>query len=142
MLYNYYMKLKPFTARKYRRRIFSQLWMLALQFVLGMMLNLTDADSPGGWHTFYVTVLVLHILNAIGLVEGGIYILLKQPSRLGIWATVVLSLTLICGILTASTENDIWSFLMALGFIVSAWLHVLLYVEADRSVTSGKQPEI
>ena len=64
-------RLQPFTLPQFRRRVFGQLWMLALQFLLGMLLNLIGSESTGAWHTAYVTVLIIHILNAIGLVEGG-----------------------------------------------------------------------
>lgn len=126
--------LKAFTPARLRRRTFGQLWMLALQFILGMVLNLLDNPSGGIGHPVYVTVLVLHILNAIGLLEGGIYIVLRQPlpRRLAWWATAATLFTLLSGILTVRTGQDIWSFAMACGFIVSAWLYGMLYVAADR----------
>jgi hypothetical protein len=106
--------------------------MLALQFVLGMLLNLLDDPTKGGGHTVYVSMLVLHIINAIGLAEGGIYIGLRHPQRLAWWAAAVVALTFTSGILTVRTQQDAWSFAMACGFIVSAWLYGMLYVAADR----------
>jgi hypothetical protein len=132
------MPLKPFTVSKYRRRVFSQIWMLALQFVLGMVLNLLGEDTKGFAHGVYETVLVVHILNALGLVEGAIYIVLKRPSRLAWWTTFVLALTFMSGVLTVRTEQDSWSFVMAIGFVASAWLNGILYVRADRQLHSSK----
>lgn len=130
------MKLKPLTPHRFRRRVFGQLWMLALQFVLGMLLNLIGSDASGFKHNAYDTVLVIHILNAIGLLEGSIYIALKMPSKLAWWAAALITIALSSGILTWHTGNDIWSFVMAVGFLTSSWQYVLLYVRADRSVHS------
>lgn len=127
-------KLKPFTPQKFRRRVFGQLWMLVLQFVLGMALNLVGEESAGARHTLYDVVLVAHILNAIGLIEGGVYIALKYSSKLSWWAAVAILATLTSGILTQFTKNDAWSFAMASGFIVSMWLYGMLYVRADRAL--------
>lgn len=132
------MKFKPFTPQKFRRRVFSQLWMLALQFVLGMGLNVIGREASGVKHTIYVVVLVVHILNAIGLVEGGIFIGLKAPSRLAWWTTAALTIALGAGILTARTGSDVWSFVMACAFLISAWLYVMLYVQADRALHAGE----
>lgn len=126
------MHFKPFSPGKYRRRVFSQLWMLALQFVLGMLLNLTGSEAAGTKHTFYIVVLVLHILNAIGLVEGGLYIALRAPSKLAWWSAIIVTATLCSGVLTAMTGRDFWSFVMACGFLASGWLYGLLYMQADR----------
>lgn len=127
------MKPRPFPPKKFRRRVFSQLWMLALQFILGMVLNLIGNGTLGASHTVYNVALVVHILNAIGLVEGGIYIALKEHSQLSWWAAIALSITFCGGVLTMRTGQDIWSFVMACGFLASSWLHVVLYMRADRS---------
>ena len=121
-------------SRRLRRRIFGQLWTLAVQFALGMVLNVIGSQATGAAHTVYVTALVLHILTAIGLVEGGIYIVIKARSRLN-WATLAaLALTFISGGLTTWTGNDVWSFVMASGFLVTSWLYGVAYVRADRSL--------
>jgi uncharacterized membrane protein (DUF485 family) len=83
-----------------------------------------------------MTVLAVHILNALGLVEGAIYIVWKRPSRLAWWTTIVLALTFMSGVLTVRTEQDSWSFVMAIGFVASAWLNGVLYVRADRQLHS------
>lgn len=129
------MKVKPFTPKKLKSRVFSQLWMLALQFVLGMALNLIGTDTTGPSHTLYTVILVTHILNAIGLVEGSIYILIKEKDKLSIYIVTALCITLSAGILTVFTRQDIWSFAMACGFILSSWLTVLQYIQADRKLT-------
>lgn len=128
------MKPKPFAPQKFRKRIFSQLWMLALQFVLGMMLNLLNGNLAGYKHTVYVIVLILHILNAIGLVEGGFFVALKEWSKLSWWAAATLSLTFCAGVLFVITKQDTWSFIMACGFLLSTWLNGLLYIRADRQL--------
>ena len=125
-------KLKPFTPQRFRRRVFSQLWMLALQFLLGMLLNLLGEEATGTNHIIYVNVLIIHILNAIGLVEGGIYIALKEQSKLSWWATVALVIAFLGGILRVLTHQDMWSFVMACGFLGASWLHMMLYIQADR----------
>lgn len=131
------MKMKPFTPKKLRRRVFSQLWMLALQFVFGMILNLVGTDTHGASHTAYEVILVIHILNAIGLVEGGIFIVMKVRSRLSWWAAIALSFTFCGGVLTVLTGQDVWSFVMACGFLASSWLNILLYMRADRELHSS-----
>ena len=128
------MKSKSFTPRRLLRRIFSQLWMLALQFILGMMLNLLGHETSGAKHTLYTLVLVAHILNALGLVEGGVYIALKARGNGFWWAAVALFATLCSGVLNALTGQDIWSFVMACGFLLSSWLYLILYLHADRRV--------
>ncbi|HET6924578.1 MAG TPA: hypothetical protein VFH39_01995 [Candidatus Saccharimonadales bacterium] len=133
------MRLKPFTPELYRRRVFSQLWMLALQFVLGMIMNLMGEQHRGTSHVVYVVVLVTHILNAIGLAEGGVYIALKAPGKRNWVAAIVVLTTLTSGILTVRTRNDMWSFVMACGFLASAWLYVMTYIRADRMVRAAQQ---
>lgn len=107
--------------------------MLALQFGLGMALNLLDGGTVGAAHITYSVVLVLHIVNAIGLVEGGTYIALKERSVLSWRAALAVCVTFCAGVLTVLTRQDIWSFAMACGFLASAWLNVALYVRADRA---------
>lgn len=141
-MYNYCYRMggmghKPLTSRRLCRRVFSQLWMLALQFVLGMVLNLIGSGATGAKYTIYSVVLVSHILNAIGLVEGGLYLALKGPSKLSWWAAATISATFCAGILTEFTQQDVWSFVMACGFVASSWLYGALYVRADRSLLDG-----
>jgi hypothetical protein len=129
-------KLKPFTPQKFRRRVFGQVWMLALQFVLGMILNLVSQDAA---RHVYQTVLVAHIVNAVGLLEGALFIALKEGSKLSWWAAVAIFATFGSGALTVVTKQDAWSFVMACGFIVSIWLYGMLYVRADRKLESASK---
>lgn len=108
--------------------------MLALQFVLGMILNLIGWHATGAEHVIYNSVLIVHILNAIGLVEGGIYIALKEQSKMSWWSAAVIVVTFSGGVLTVLTRQDIWSFVMACGFLASSWLYVVLYIRADRII--------
>ena len=127
-------RLKPITPKKLHRRIFSQLWMLALQFILGMMLNLIGNEASGAKHTVYNVVLIAHIVNAIGLLEGGVFIALKEQSKLSWWATIFITITFCGGILTVLTKQDAWSFVMACSFLVSSCLYIVLYMRADRKI--------
>ena len=111
--------------------------MLALQFILGMLLNVIGNEGGGTKHTVYTTILIAHILNALGLVEGGIYIALRAQSKLSWWATAAVCIAFCSGILTVLTKQDIWSFCMACGFLASSWLYVVLYMRTDRAVQSS-----
>lgn len=133
------MKRTPFTPAYFHRRVFGQLWMLALQFVLGMLLNLIGSEAPGAEHTIYITVMIVHIVNAIGLVEGGLYIALRELSRLAWVAAAAMGAAFLGGVLTVLTQRDWWSFVMACGFLVSSGLYVLLYIKADRQVNATKR---
>lgn len=124
--------------KKYRRRIFSQLWMLGLQFLLGMTLNIIGEDTAGASHYFYVVILVIHILNAIGLAEGGLFIAIKRPTRLAWWGAVTVFATLCAGTVYVLTWVDIWSFLMAVGFLAASWQYIALFVIADRQLSAER----
>ncbi len=128
------MGLAAFSPRKFRRRVFGQLWMLALQFMLGMILNLLGNNRGGAEHAVYNTVLIAHIVNAIGLLEGSIYIALKEQNKWAWWSVVAISVTFSAGVLTILTNQGTWSFVMAVGFLTSAWLYIVLYVGADRRI--------
>ncbi len=82
-----------------------------------------------------------HIVNAIGLLEGSLYITLKNNSILARWAAVAIILTFCGGLLTVITKSDWWSFVMTFGFIVSLWLYGLLYVSADRIVRDNNKTD-
>lgn len=132
------MHLSSFTPQRLRRRVFSQLWMLGLQLVLGMLLNLISQAA----HVVYTIVLILHIANAIGLVEGAVFIALKEQSKLSWWTAGMLFITSVSGVVTLLTHHDIWSFIMTCGFLASSWLTGMLYIRADRQVqrTNRKTP--
>lgn len=118
---------------KLRRRAFGQLWTLAVQFVLGMILNLLSQEANP---IAYDVVLALHILTAIGIIEGAVFILLKDGSRLAWQAALAAALAFAAGILTELTGHDYWSFIMAMGFLFAAWWYGQLYVRADRNSQS------
>lgn len=132
------MQFAPFSPKYFKRRVFGQLWMLALQFVLGMLLNVMGSDAGGTQHTLYVVILIAHIINAIGLVEGGLFIALKERSKLAWYAALAVTITFFSGVLTARTGSDAWSLVMAIGFLISSWLYVMLYLKADRQLRSVK----
>ena len=126
------MQLAPFTPKRFRRRVFSQLWMLALQFVLGMGLNLIGSDTRGASHVLYATLLGLHVLNALGIVEGGFFIALKEHTKLAWWGSIAANIAFAGGVATVMTHQDGWSFIMACGFLATIWLNGMLFVQADR----------
>ena len=100
------------------------------------MLNLIGAEATGAKHTIYTVALVTHIINAIGLVEGGLFIALKEQSKLSWWATLAITITFCGGVMTVMTRQDAWSFVMASGFLASSWLYGMLYLAAERRNTS------
>lgn len=128
------MNLKPFTPEKLRRRTLGQLWQLGLQFVLGMILNIVGSDTRGASHMLFVVVLLLHVLNGIGLVEGNLYIALKEKTNISWWAFAAVTTSLGAGVLTEAmpTITDVWSFVMAVGVVPAVWLNGTIYLWADR----------
>lgn len=133
------MALKSFTPDTLRRRVFGQLWSLALQFVLGMLLNFIGSDATGTKHVISNVILALHVLNGIGLIEGGIYIALKERSGLAWRAAWAMVVAFGAGIMTMITKQDAWSFVMSVGFIGGAWLYVMRHVRADRTLRPSKE---
>lgn len=125
------------TTQRLRRRIFGQLWTLAVQFVLGVVLTIIGSEATGNGHVVYIVVFVLHVVTAIGLIEGAVYIVVKAHSRLNWAILVVLALTFVSGGLTVWTGNDMWSFVMAVGFLGVGWLYGIAYVRADRALRVG-----
>ena len=129
---------------KLRLQSIGLLSMLALQFILGMMLNLfvtLPNKHPGQTGNYFVRsghsfawaislgggiTLFLHVLIAIGLLTGSIAFVVraaKAHSKRWLWVS---SIGLV-GILTAFSHglafldfnNDVESFIMAMGYIVA-----------------------
>ena len=104
-----------------------QIWMLAAEFLLGMVVNLIDISSAtsGIARSAYKISLVFHILIAIGLLVGAIVTVrqsVKVVPLLGrlAWAGLTLIVvTFAAGVLAMELKNDWWSFVMAVGFIAS-----------------------
>jgi uncharacterized membrane protein YhaH (DUF805 family) len=117
---------------KLRGQTLGLLTMLGIQFILGIVLNLFvklpenatlgSAIKHGGG-----VVLVLHILVAIGLLIGSLTLAFRsyaERSRSWIIASIIGALGVIAaltnGFAFVNNDNDVNSFVMALGFIVAA----------------------
>jgi hypothetical protein len=117
---------------KLRGQSIGLLSMLGIQFILGMLLNLfvdlpknaslSSAIKNGGG-----IILVLHILVAVGLLLGSVILVIRAynaKNRPWLIASLVGALGII-GALTngfafVSSNNDVDSFIMAIGFMIAA----------------------
>lgn len=134
---------------KLKQQCIGLLNMLALQFILGMILNLfvtLPNKHPGQSGNYFIrsshnfawaislgggVTLFLHVLVAIGLLLGSIAFVVravKAHSKLWIWVSGIG----LIGILTAFSHglafldynNDVESFIMAMGYIVATVAYV------------------
>lgn len=130
-------------ARSLEKQVRGQLSALTVMFLVGMALTFVGLPSElsGGSKVVSVILLVLHVLIGIGLVIGVFLVLrlsAKADSRartLARWGGVAIGLTFVFGVVTIATENDWWSYAMAVGFIASFLLYGTLLLNAK---TSGK----
>jgi len=114
-----------------RRQSLGLLTMLSIQFILGMILNLfidlPKNASIGTTLSHGGIVLALHIIIALGLLIGSI-ILIVRSSAARSKAWLITSIIGALGIFVALTnglafifnDDDVTSFIMAMGFIVAA----------------------
>jgi hypothetical protein len=128
-----------------KKQSFGLLSMLTIQFVLGMILNLfvelpkihpgvTGNFASRAYHGFVWAissgggiVLVLHVLVAIGLLIGSIALVARAVAA-GSKSWLSVSIVGALGVIVALTnglafigyDNDVSSFVMAIGFIVAA----------------------
>jgi divalent metal cation (Fe/Co/Zn/Cd) transporter len=118
---------------KLRGQSIGLLSMLGIQFILGMILNLFIKlpDNPKGLGSAIKhgggVVLVLHVLIAIGLLIGSISLIARAyAARSKPWliASIIGALGIIAaltnGFAFVGNNNDVNSFVMALGFLVAA----------------------
>ncbi len=115
------------------------LGMLGLQYLLGIAENLIGlpSETTGATNTASLVILVAHIVVAFGLVVGAARIAWMargaEPGfrRLTTIALVVVVATFIAGGLTTGAEATmaVWSFAMAVGFVVAAGLYVAIVVQ-------------
>jgi hypothetical protein len=111
-----------------------QLSGLSLMFLLGMGVNLIGlpSETSGGAKTTTSILLGLHIIMGLGLLAGGIFVVTKARSSLfsrQAWTGLaLLTLTVTCGVATAITKNNWWSYGMSVGFIMNVWVFGNLYV--------------
>jgi hypothetical protein len=112
-----------------QRRSREALSALAVEFLLGMAVNLLPGDESVVARVLHSIVLGLHILVGIGVVVVAIRLLAAaRQEDLGrteaLWALVAVSITFVAGVLTVVLHSGWFSFLMSAGFLVSAMLYV------------------
>lgn len=120
------------------RRSREALSALAVEFVLGMGVNLLPDDGSAAVRVLRSVVLGLHVLVAIGIVIVAVRVLLAAR-RQGIgatealWALVAAAVTFVAGVLTILVHSDWFSFAMALGFLVTAVLYIRTLLISGRT---------
>ncbi|HSW77254.1 MAG TPA: hypothetical protein VLG36_00470 [Candidatus Chromulinivoraceae bacterium] len=118
-----------------------QLLGLTAMFLLGMGVNLIGLPSEvtGGQQTATSILLSLHVLIGLSLVAGSIVTVVRAKSsdfmKLAWIGLATILITLLCGIMTAATESNWWSYGMSIGFIANFWIYGALFVKTR----SGKE---
>jgi hypothetical protein len=132
-----------------RKQSIGLLNMLALQFILGMILNLfvtIPAKHPGQTGNYFVrsahsfawaisigggVTLFLHVLVAIGLLFGSIAFVVratKAHSKLYMWVSIVGLVGILAafsnGLSFLDFNKDFSSFIMAMGYILATIAYV------------------
>jgi hypothetical protein len=128
-------------AGQLNRRARSQLSMLALQFLLGMGVNLIGLPSENTGAAKVITgiLLGLHVLLSLGLlVVAGLLMLRSGPMddamrNQALVGAVLVVVSFVAGILDTSLGSHWWSFLMAVGFIGAFVVYGRIYVQTARS---------
>ena len=112
---------------------------LASLFLLGMAVNLLGLPSQtsGAAHLASIAFLAAHALIALGLVIGTV-MLLRAAARLGshwrrhaIAGATAIAVAVAAGILTLITNNNWWSYTMAVGFIAALLAYGSLLLPAS-----------
>jgi hypothetical protein len=116
------------TSSRLMRRSREALSALAVEFLLGMTVNLLPDDGAGG-QVLHPIVLALHVLVGIGVVVVAVRLLIvaRQEDiavREATWALVVVAATFIAGVLTVLLDSEWLSFAMAAGFLASTLMYV------------------
>lgn len=117
------------------KQVRGQLGGLSFMFLLGMLVNLIGlpSEATGSAKTATSISLGLHGLIGLGLIAGGIAVLLKARSSIFVkhaWLGLLAVLfTFLAGLLTMATESNVWSYIMAAGFILSFWVYGALLVK-------------
>ncbi len=115
-----------------------QLSGLSIMFLLGMAVNLIGLPSEvdGGAKIATRIFLILHGIIGLSLAIGAISVVARarnssyaQAARIGL---VTIVLTVVCGILTAITKSNWWSYAMAVGFLADFWIYGLLFIKTDK----------
>ena len=125
-----------------------QIMGLASMFLLGMAANLTGlpAETSGAAHLASIAFLTAHALIALGLVIGTV-MLLRAAARLGshwrrhaIAGATAIAVAVAAGILTLITNNNWWSYTMAVGFIAALLAYGSLLLPATAPAQDSLSP--
>lgn len=126
------------------RRSREALSALALQFLLGMGANLvgTPEENTGAGAVLAGILLGLHALVGIGIIVVAVRVWLVSRSagiarNAALWAFIVVIVTFLAGVGTMITDSGWLSFVMSVGFVVSAALYVAVGATALRSQASA-----
>jgi heme A synthase len=116
------------TSDRLLRRSREALSALAVEFLLGMIVNLLPDDGPAA-RVLHPIVLGLHVLVGIGVVVVAVRLLIVArreaiAARAAAWALVVVAATFAAGVLTVLLRSELLSFLMAAGFLASTLMYV------------------
>lgn len=114
----------PAEARRLSRH---QVMGLALQFLLGMAVNLVGlpSETTGTAHAITIAFLAAHLVLSAGLLVGAVMIIRAatrardRSQGMAVWGAVAIVVTVAAGILTLATKSNWWSYAMAVGFIAS-----------------------
>ena len=121
---------------------------LAIVFLLGMAVNLVGlpSETSGAAHLASIAFLAAHALIALGLVIGTV-MLLRAAARLGshwrrhaIAGATAIAVAVAAGILTLITNNNWWSYTMAVGFIAALLAYGNLLLPASAAEQSDLPP--
>jgi hypothetical protein len=120
------------------RRSREALSALAVEFLLGMAVNLLPDDGTAPVRVLRSVVLGLHVLVGIGILVVAVRLLVAaRREQLGngeaLWALIAVVVAFVAGVLTVVLHSEWFSFIMAAGFLTGALLFVrTLLVSAAR----------
>ena len=115
--------------------------MLTVEFLLGMAVSLIGlpSETTGSAKTETIIFLGLHVFLAAGLIVGAI-LAIRTANKLefkappfDLYCRCGHLYYLYCRVLTMITESNWWSFMMAVGFIVSLLIYEEIILQAKRS---------
>jgi heme A synthase len=128
-----------------RRLARRQVMTLCVQFLVGMAVALIgpSPETTGAAHTASNVLFGLHVVVAIALAAVAVRTVRAARSsgegvlRLARGGAAMIGLTFAAGVITVITNNDWWSYAMAVGFIASLLVYGSLLVHEQQQV----QPE-